>query len=196
MARSIVSALALCAGLAAAVPGYAQTLRGRPTLEVVVDNHAPSAASELAAARTRARFIFGDAGIQVTFLTRQQAASSPRAGLDPIYVVLLDEKAADRLIAGDPRRLGFAIPPANRVYVHYERVHLVARNHGVEPGWFLGAVIAHELGHVLLQGAPHAAAGLMAKMISPDSAAASVFSRQESQHLRDRLRTVTTLAQR
>lgn len=196
MTFRMATAIALSATLAASTTGRAQTLDGRPTLHVVVDNRAPSAAIDLAAARTRTRFIFGDAGIQVTFLSARNAAESTTVGLDPVYVVVLDEAAADRLIAGDARRLGFALPAAHRVYVHFDRVHVVARSHGVDPGWFLGAVIAHEIGHVLLQGAAHADAGLMARTLSPDPAVPSAFSREEGQHLRARLRTETTLAQR
>ena len=85
---------------------------------------------------------------------------------------------------------------ANRAYVHYDRVHKLARAHHVQPGWFLGVVIAHELAHLLFQDGGHAENGLMASALSPSPTAPAVFTRQEAQRLRDRLRGEMTLAQR
>jgi hypothetical protein len=45
--------------------------------------------------------------------------------------------------------------------IPYPRVHELARNGSATVGLVLGHVIAHELGHLLLQRATHSAAGLM-----------------------------------
>jgi hypothetical protein len=187
---------ALFASLTAAAGSYAQTADWRPTLEVVVDNRGASSAVELGTARARARFIFGEAGIHLTFVTQGEVSDVARNRLDRIHLIVLDQAAGDRLITGDARRLGFAIPSANRVYVHYDRVHALARYHHVQPGWFLGVVIAHELTHVLLPRVGHTDAGVMAGALSPNPKALPVFTRQEAQLLRERLREETTLAQR
>jgi hypothetical protein len=174
----------------------AQTADRRPAVEVVVDNHAASAAGELTTARARARFMFDDAGIQLIFPTRRYDSGGVTVGAGRIHVVVLDTAAAERLIASDGRRLAFAVPAANRVYVHYDRVHALARAHRAEPGWFLGVVIAHELAHVLLPRAGHADAGVMAGMLSPDPRMAPAFTPREAQQLRARLRLDTMLARR
>jgi hypothetical protein len=178
------------------VPGLnsasAQVADRRPAVEVVVDNRA-SAAVELTTARARARFMFADAGIHLRFPTRPGGV---QVGAERIHVIVLDTAAAERLIASDGRRLAFAVPSANRVYVHYDRVHALARAHRAEPGWFLGVVIAHELAHVLLPRAGHAHAGVMAGVLSPDPQVAPAFTPQEAQQLRARLRLDTMLARR
>jgi hypothetical protein len=170
----------------------AQLADRRPAVEVVVDNRA-SAAVELTTARARARFMFADAGIRLRFPTRPSGVD---IGAERIHVVVLDTAAAERLIPSDGGRLAFAVPSANRVYVHYDRVHALARAHRAEPGWFLGVVIAHELAHVLLPRAGHAHAGVMAGVLSPDPQVAPAFTPQEARQLRARLRLDTMLARR
>jgi hypothetical protein len=109
---------------------------------------------------------------------------------------VVTDASAGSLLLGNPTRLGFAIPEANRAYVHCDRVYKLARAHHVQPGWFLGVVIAHELAHLLFQDGAHAETGLMASALSPGPTMPAVFTRQEAQRLRDRLRGQTTLAQR
>ena len=173
----------------------AQIADRRPAVEVVVDNRA-SAAVELTTARARARFMFADAGIHLRFPIRPYDPGDVHIGAERIHVVVLDTAAAERVIASDGWRLAFAVPSANRVYVHYDRVHALARAHRAEPGWFLGVVIAHELAHVLLPRVGHAHAGVMAGVLSPDPQVAPAFTPQEAQQLRARLRHDTMLARR
>jgi hypothetical protein len=190
--RFVVSAL--LATVSAAATAYAQPADGRPTLEAVMDNRSAGGV-ELAAARTRARFIFAEAGIHLAFVTRAMGADSATGTLDRIHLIVLGEREADRLIARDARILGFAIPSASRVYVHYDRVHTLARHHGVQPGWFLGVVIAHELAHVLLP-AGHSHDGVMARTLGPAPGRPPAFTPDEAHRLRERLGDQTTLARR
>jgi hypothetical protein len=186
---------ALLATLSAAASTDAQTADRRPTLEVVIDNRSSAAGGQLGAARTRARFLFAEAGIRVSFLTPGQRNDVARAGLDRISLIVLGAREAERLIALDARTLGFAIPSAGRVYVHYDRVHELARSYNVQPGWFLGVVIAHELAHVLLP-AGHSDSGVMVRVLSPAPTRPPAFRRDEAQQLRDRIGEHTTLAVR
>jgi len=186
---------ALLASLGAGVTATAQPVDGRPAFEVVMENRAPSAAPELAAARLRASFIFSEAGIRVIWLTRASAAVSESSD-ERISLVVAEQSEADRLMAHDVRILAFAIPRANRVYVHYDRVCALARAHSVQPGWFLGVVLVHELTHVLLPRAGHAEAGVMAASLSPEPKRPAAFSLQEVRQLQDRLSRATLLALR
>ena len=193
MARTSLTVAAILASLAAG-PAHAEAVDRRPAFEVLMDDRAPAAATELPAAQARVGFIFGEAGIRVTWAAR--AGGSPLPGCARIVVVVLDLAEADRIITGDVRRLGFAIPPANRVYVHYPRVSELARYHGVQPGWFLGVVMAHELTHVLLPLAAHAKTGVMAASLSPDPKRPPAFSLEEVRQLQERLGRATLLAYR
>jgi hypothetical protein len=168
---------------------------GRPAFDVVLDNRSPLAAVELAAARLHVRFMFDEAGIRVAFVAEGDE-SARAAGHDRIRLVVLVQPMAGCLKAGDVTTLGFALPPANRVYVHYDRVYALARSRGVQAGWFLGVVMAHELVHVLLPRSGHAGTGVMARALSPDPAVAPAFTREEAQALRERLRSETLLARR
>jgi hypothetical protein len=115
--------------------------------------------------------------------------------LDRIHLVVIDEPEARRLISNKPGTLGFAIPSASRVYVHYDRTSALARTRGVQPGWFLGVVMAHELAHVLLSSG-HSDGGVMRRALNPDPNRPPAFTREEGRHLRERLGGQTTLAQR
>ena len=194
MGRSCFVIPVLVASLSAGAGANAQTADRRPLLEVVVDNRSMAAGVDLAAARTHARFIFDEAGIRVTFLTQGTAAALAASEHGRIYLVVIEQPEADRLIAGDVTRLGFAIPSAHRVYVHYDRIHALARYHGVQPGWFLGVVVAHELAHVLRPEAGHADTGIMARSLSPDPKVPPAFTREEARALRERLGEQTMLA--
>ena len=195
MARTFHVILALWAGLLAGTNAFAQGGDRRPAFEVVLDSRAPAGAAEIGTARVRTDYIFEGAGIRVTWLLKGEELRVPAGAGERIYLVLLDESSGRR-VPGDPATLGFALPAAARVYVHYERVRELAREHGVQPGWFLGVVIAHELVHVLLPRAGHTADGLMARSLRPDPVVPAAFTRTEGQSLRDRLRGETTLAKR
>ena len=194
MAYALRVVPALLAILSVGTNTRAQTADRRPALEVVLHNRAPLSAVELGTARMRAQFMFDEAGIRLTFLTQAQSGGIARAGFDPIHLVLIDEAAEKRLIAPDRRRLGFAMPTANRVYVQYDRVYALARRHRVAPGWFLGVVIAHELSHVLLPRAAHANDGVMADWLNPDTKSAHAFTNEHAQQMRLRLGGELTLA--
>jgi hypothetical protein len=79
--RSHFAIPALLASLSIAAAAGAQTADRRPILEVVVDNRSATGGLELAAARTRARFIFAEAGIRLAFMTQREVSETARGGL-------------------------------------------------------------------------------------------------------------------
>jgi hypothetical protein len=195
MARTFHVFLALSTGLLTGTNAFAQGGDRRPVVEVVLDNRAPAGASEIGTARARTDFIFEEAGVRIKWMLKGEDLGVPAGLAERVHLVLIDEPVSRRL-PGDPTTLGFAVPAAGRVYVHYDRVHDLARLHGVQPGWFLGVVIAHELVHVLLPRAGHTGDGVMKRSLRPDPAVPAAFTRTEAQSLRDRLRGETTLATR
>lgn len=194
MARTSVVIIVLLTSLTAVTRAGAQSVDRRPVLDVAIDNRSSPAATELGAARSRLRFIFAEAGIRLLLMTRDEFVAPRRSGFDPIDLIVFGDREADGVITGDRRRLGFAIPAARRVYVHYDRVSDLARARGVQPGWFLGVVMAHELAHVLLLRTGHVAEGIMAASLTPDPKCPPAFSRDEAKQLRERLRGETLLA--
>ncbi len=162
----------------------AQTADGRPALEVVTEDRS-SAGVELGIARARVNEIFMTAGIRVVWSARTAVAIGA-TGTDRIRLVVLSGPGADAMFHGHPDLLGLAVPSANRVYIHYDRVLALARHYRTPPGWFLGIVIAHEVAHVLLPDAGHTDHGLMGATLSPQATPA--FTAQQAQSLRAHLR--------
>ena len=165
----------------------------RPTLTVVVQDRSSAAGGELGTARTRANYVFDAAGIRIAWTTPDGALDLVNVS-DPVQLVVLDGPADDDVRVRIPPILGFAVPAANRVYVYYDRVQALALERRVQPGWFLGVVIAHELAHVLLPDARHASSGLMAATLGADPKMLPAFTGQEARLMRERLTGEMTLA--
>ena len=164
---------------------HAQAKDRRPTLTVIVDDRSTDGAADIGIAKTRAGYLFDDAGIRIAWLIARAATLGTNDGPDVIRVVVLDG-VADTDAAGSPV-LGFAVPSANRVYVYYDRVERLALGKRAQPGWFLGDVIAHEITHVLLPDIGHTQSGVMAAGLRPDPQHPLAFTRAEARALRARL---------
>jgi len=76
-------------------------------------------------------------------------------------VVRLVAKDSDGGMTPSERALGTAAVGTRVAIIPYPRVLELASNGSATVGLVLGHVIAHELGHLLLQRATHSAAGLM-----------------------------------
>jgi len=168
----------------------AQMVDGRPSIEVTTDDRSTGGA-ELATARARVKHIFAGAGIRVVWRTRARA-DVDKTATHHVQLVVLSGSDADEMFLGHGDLLAIAILSVNRVYVHYDRVLALARRYRTPPGWFLGVVIAHELGHILLPDAGHAENGLMRATLTPE--ATPMFTAREAQALRARLHNGVTLA--
>ena len=168
----------------------AQRVDGRPTLDLTTEDRS-SAGADLGIARGRVTHIFGDAGIRVVW-RRRAAVAIDHTGTPCIRLVVLSGSDADEMFRGHGDVLALAIPSAGRVYAQYDRIVALARRYKTPPGWFLGVVMAHEVGHVLLPDRGHSENGLMAASLSPE--AAPMFSAREAQSLRAHLHEAVTVA--
>jgi len=181
--------ICLCLGfpIALTLPASlsAQSVDGRPTVNVILDDRSAAGASELGLAKTRAGYLFDDAGIRIAWAIQGQAQHIANAGRDSVRVVVVDGSEDDH-VTTDPI-LGFAVPLAHRVYVYYDRVQRLALGRKIQPGWFLGDVIAHEIAHVLLPDIRHTSTGVMAATLHPDPQKAPGFTQQEARALRAHL---------
>lgn len=135
---------------------------------IEVRDYANVAAMDMAHAVSEVRAIFERSMVPVTVRVehRSRSGAAPPKTLPatPTVVVHLYSHNADAQIAKEESVLGL-VPGAARggrlAYVFADRVSIVARRNGVEFGQLLGTVLAHEAGHVMLRGRPHAASGVM-----------------------------------
>jgi hypothetical protein len=165
-----VAACAFAAGmgvlLATATAGGAERL----SIDCLVDDLVTAADNTLAEAQRSVARIFEPLAVQIVWfdttsaLRRQKALDDPgaqRAFVTSLYVVRLVAKDGDGGMTPSERSLGSAAVGTRVAIIPYPRVLELARNGSVTVGLVLGHVIAHELGHLLLQRATHSAAGLM-----------------------------------
>ena len=99
-----------------------------------------------------------------------EAPDAAAEGSDTIRIVLLPYETGD-LRGRENEVMGAAMRTAagNAIaYVYYRRVQAQANRYQVSIGSVLACAIAHELGHLLLPGTPHASAGLMRACWSRD----------------------------
>ena len=127
-------------------------------------------------------------------MTPGQTPAIANIGERYIQLVVTDGARVDQGVPTRDPILGFAVPSANRVYVYYDRVETLALRRNIQPGWFLGVVIAHELTHVLLPESGHTPTGVMASVLAPDPKEPLTFTADEGRAMRARLSGETTLA--
>ena len=165
-----VAACAFAAGMGVLL--VTTTARGaeRLSIDCLVDDLVTVADDTLAEAQQSAARIFEPLAVQIVWfdttsaLRRQRAFDDPaaqRAFVTSLYVVRLVARDGDGGMAPSERALGAAAVGTRVAIIPYPRVLELTRNGSVTVGLVLGHVIAHELGHLLLQRATHSAAGLM-----------------------------------
>jgi hypothetical protein len=112
-------------------------------------------ASALEFAENIAADVFRAAGVRLQWVNPCSDPIVPSA-----YVgVLSNDMANNAPVTGFA--LGSASPLSMRAYVFFDRISAHALTHHMHPNKFLGFVIAHELGHIMLQRHGHSTAGIM-----------------------------------
>ena len=194
IATTVVCALALSPALVLSTHLNARAADPGLTLNVVVSDRSTAGGAALGTARTRADYVFADVGIRIAWMTPGQTPAIANLGERYIQLVVTDGARVDQGVPTRDPILGFAVPSANRVYVYYDRVETLALRRNIQPGWFLGVVIAHELTHVLLPESGHTPTGVMASVLAPDPKEPLTFTADEGRAMRARLSGETTLA--
>jgi hypothetical protein len=136
-------------------------------LAVVLENQASLSDSDVTAAEQHVTAVFQSTGITVQWLHDTERPVSTAAGVFVPHVILAARPVADRF-AGRNRDhdvLGVSVAPARLAYVFANRILMMSLSRGTSFSRALGYVIAHELGHLLLPGQGHTAAGLMSSNI-------------------------------
>jgi hypothetical protein len=140
----------------------ANALAGQHELRVRIRNQAAISENVLRDAQTRVERVFGAAGIQIHWINL--AESDERGAAMPLIVTVLpDMPTALRKLSS--QALGYTplAHPADlwESAILASRVFQIAQATGITKQVVLGAAIAHELGHLLLQTSTHSASGIM-----------------------------------
>jgi hypothetical protein len=186
--------------------GWAGALQARPQqlelkIEVLVYNYAGVPSEPLARAEREAGRIYDHAGIQTEWLdcplTPQEAAAYPACQLpaSPTRLALrIFPRNLAKQLGLSPGAFGSALSPKDGSYgmiaqVCAECVEELAHTHTAEFAVILGAVMAHELGHLLLGMNSHAPTGLMSgfwnkKELDTIAAGRLLFAPREADRMR------------
>jgi hypothetical protein len=134
----------------------------RPVLTIQVSNQAEVDSMTLIQAEKTATAIFEKAGVEIRWTEPAAGATFPISHIQlkilPNSMRLdLPDKFPDRAMGLTPG----SGPDRQSVYVFCERVEALARKHIADTAQILGHVMAHEIGHLLLNDQSHFAAGIM-----------------------------------
>jgi len=140
-------------------------------VQVRVYNYAGVSAAVIEATKRTASELLGRAGARLEFVDcrarltdppKDQACKDPATPLD-LYVHILDPGMA-RNAAVSRHCLGHALLTPelpSRASVFFHRALELAKSRRAPLAGILGAMVAHEVGHLLLQQADHSAGGIM-----------------------------------
>jgi hypothetical protein len=126
----------------------------RPTIVVMLRNDANVPPEVLDAAEDSVRAIYDAAGVEIAW-----------SGGPPVATLALISREHARRLGHRPEVIGFATGSRARrgkmAYIFMHRVKDLSARYRVPASSVLGAVLAHELGHLLLPGDSHAEVGVM-----------------------------------
>jgi hypothetical protein len=141
-------------------------------------------------------------GVKVIWLAAAPGPAGPRAGSDFTIKLIIQPRLAGTSPHGSRSVMAFAprmqSTREGSIYVFYDRVTDVAAVNRADTALLMGNVISHEMGHLLLHHAAHAAEGLMrgiwdADAIRQGAAGLLWFSPAELHEIRETLSTCCTL---
>jgi hypothetical protein len=126
----------------------------RPTIRVMLRNDVNAPPQTIEAAQEAVSAVYEAAGLDVVW-----------AGGQPIATLALISRNRAARLRVRPDVIGFAINGRGRrgkmAYIFEHRVNELAARYRFDPSVVLGAVMAHELGHLLLPVVGHSDTGVM-----------------------------------
>jgi len=150
-----------------------------PAVDVALDVRGEVQGVNVVMGRSIASKIFADANIRLNW----REAPVRGVSVTRLTVVIVSGMRDRGDLFGKDRVLGRVGQPGVRAYVAYDRVLRFAHKHPGDTARILGAVIAHELGHLLL-GEGHWATGLMAASVDARPGADLRFTTAQALTLR------------
>jgi hypothetical protein len=134
-----------------------------PKLAIVIYHATAVPPAELLRAETVAGAILRQAGIETIWRTAGAADLSPAPSEIPVHLLSVHPSNLDRETSG------YAILMGDGSYagVSWPAVHAAAATLESDDAILLGAVIAHEIGHILLRTRDHSTSGVMVIRFGP-----------------------------
>ena len=177
---AVVAFMAL--GLAARASGndtIAKTEQPKPTIVLHVTNYAELSPEVIDAAKARVAAVYAVIGVRTVWDDRGMAVSRLQNGELHVNVLLLprDKKGTNAHV------LGQAHLPSGRAYIFCDRIAGMA---GLPTSFAtaLADVIAHEVGHLALQGGGHSPSGIMRASLHGRFKHVQSFNRTEERTIR------------
>ena len=90
-----------------------------------------------------------------------------------------------------PTSLGRAVPDISRAWVFTNRVIAITKMRSIDPNLLLARVVAHEIGHLLLESRAHAAHGIMRAGLDVNGVGFYRFTENQAAEMRDAVRRHT-----
>ncbi|HEY0283981.1 MAG TPA: hypothetical protein VGC23_01230 [Vicinamibacterales bacterium] len=195
----VAAATMILAGRANAQDVSAGATPEREAIVVVhIVNYAALSRGVLDEARTRAAGIYDAIGVHTEWVVGEDPLLRARGGGLNLTVLLLSPDMAEKKISAERLKdgvLGQAHPVSGRAHVFCARIATIVG----DPRYFaipLGDVIAHEVGHLLLQTNGHSPTGIMRASMDVQDTHPRSFNKAQALAIRNSLkeREARTLA--
>ena len=192
MAVRTLVGIAVIAG--AGVSGAQDAPHPLPGVRVLAVNRAGLRAEMLAAAEDDATDVYRAAGVRTTWVNAGPRDSSNDYAIDFTVMIVSGQEARAMAAHTNQDALGFAVPDSTddsslngMAFVLFDRVEDNATKHHVSISRVLGAVIAHEVGHLLLPSNSHSDRGIMRAAWNVRSSLLEYFTSAQAETIRQRL---------
>ena len=163
MARTTAGMVAMVAIMTACAANSSDAAAdSEPVVVLHVTNDAHVSRGDLTEAQQQASRVYEAAGVR-TIWTDGAAQTAQPDGAFHIDVVLVpyDKTAGNPHGKGAAKAFGKTWQPTRRAYVFYNPIFDHAMRTGSNVARLLAAVIAHEVGHILLPAGSHSPSGIM-----------------------------------
>jgi hypothetical protein len=187
--RLIMTIVLLC------ISAAAQVVEESGQVRILVYDNARSSTSLLERAGVETTRIFRSAGIELVWIncTERVAGSACRTmarGKELMLRVVPKGKSVGDSVFGD----AFLAADGSGRYadIFFDRIAATHRNYGVSESRILGAVAAHEIGHLLLGLGAHSTTGIMSPVWANDAIqlaekGALLFTPEQARYMRKRV---------
>jgi hypothetical protein len=175
------------AGIAWASPSSAGEVR----VTVHVENHARVPATDWEVIQREIEGVYRPAGITLTWAGPLFVPSSevPRDDIRRVAVVLVNiQEPFDGSALDTADVLGRAVPSISRAWIFANRVIEITKVGSIDAKQLLARVVAHEIGHLLLNSTTHAPHGIMRAGLALSQAGFYGFSDEQASLMRDGIR--------
>ena len=183
---AVVAFLALgLAGRASGNDTIEKTEQTKPTIVLHVTNDAALSPEVIGAAKARVAAVYAVIGVRTVWDDRGMAVSRLQNGELHVNVLLLPRDMRQRKSSAGPKvqLLGQAHLPSGRAYIFCDKIAEMA---GLPESFptALADVIAHEVGHLVLQEGGHSRSGIMRASLHGRFVHVQSFNRTEERTIR------------